>query len=86
MTFHRKTGYSHRYAWEAYRGPIPVEMHVLHKCDTPACVNIEHLFLGTQLDNIRDMDAKGRRGDSRNFGPANGRYVDGSCIPVRESH
>ena len=36
-------------------------MSVLHKCDVPDCVRPSHLFLGTQADNIADMDRKGRR-------------------------
>lgn len=51
---------AHRTAWEIEKGPIPAGMCVLHRCDTPACVNVDHLFVGTQVDNIRDMVAKGR--------------------------
>jgi hypothetical protein len=56
----------HRLAWQEVHGPIPVDpdpkkrLCVLHRCDNPPCFNIDHLFLGTQLDNIRDRDAKGR--------------------------
>ena len=42
-------------------GPFDWKLSVLHTCDNPWCVNPEHLFLGDQLTNIRDMDAKGRR-------------------------
>ena len=51
---------AHRLAWEFARGAIPVGMSVLHRCDNPVCCDVEHLWLGTQLDNVRDMDAKGR--------------------------
>lgn len=47
-------------SWRIKNGPVPEGMHVLHTCDHPMCVNIEHLFLGTQVDNMRDMAAKGR--------------------------
>lgn len=49
-----------RAAWVAFRGEIPGGMNVLHKCDTPLCINPDHLFLGTQADNLADMVQKNR--------------------------
>lgn len=59
----RGTGmaYAHRVSYIVANGPIAKGIQVLHACDQPSCVRPEHLFLGTQLDNMRDMDAKGRR-------------------------
>jgi hypothetical protein len=51
---------AHRVAWVKAHGEIPPGMCVLHKCDNPPCVNVEHLFLGTQKDNIKDCYEKGR--------------------------
>jgi len=52
---------AHRLSWELNVGPIPVGLHVLHRCDTPACVRPDHLFLGTQADNNADKRQKGRQ-------------------------
>ena len=47
-------------AWELTNGPVPDGLFVCHRCDNPPCVRPDHLFLGTALDNARDMIAKGR--------------------------
>ena len=61
----QRTDGAHRVAWEVLIGPIPDGLHVLHKCDNPCCINPEHLFVGTNQDNVDDMMAKGRHGSDR---------------------
>ena len=55
----QETAYVHRLSYVMYKGKIPPDMKVLHTCDNPVCCNPNHLFLGTQLDNIKDRDMKG---------------------------
>lgn len=51
---------THRLMWTAVHGPIPEGIGVLHRCDTPRCVNPDHLFLGSHKDNMADAKAKKR--------------------------
>ena len=56
---------AHRFAYSHFVAPIPEGLLVLHKCDNPECTNPNHLFLGTQQENIADMNKKGRNGLTR---------------------
>lgn len=60
---------AHRYAYEVLVGPVPNGLCVLHKCDTPSCVNPKHLFVGTTQENQQDKFVKGRqaKGESNGF-------------------
>jgi hypothetical protein len=64
FTYTTRTGqvhiYAHRMAWEITNGPIPAKHYICHTCDNPLCVRPDHLFAGTQFDNMRDASRKGR--------------------------
>lgn len=75
---------THRLAWLAYRGRIG-EMHVLHHCDVTQCVNPEHLFLGTHLENMDDMVSKDRSG-ARELDNVRGKLTDEQVREIRAKH
>lgn len=67
---------AHRVSWEMANGAIPDNNNyhgtcILHKCDNPSCVNPNHLFTGTQKDNINDAVNKGRAERIKSKGEAN---------------
>ena len=75
---------AHRVSWELHKGPIPKGMHVLHSCDNPPCINPLHLFLGTQMDNMKDCIAKGRmpRGEDK----VNAKLTEQNVLEIRVSN
>lgn len=68
--------HAHRIAYALKVGHIPSGFSVLHKCDNPPCVRPDHLFLGTQLDNVHDMMSKSRGNKARGDGNASRLYPE----------
>lgn len=75
---------AHRISWELYRGEIPEGLHVLHRCDRPCCVNPEHLFLGTNKDNVDDKVAKGRQRNAKGSSHGNALLTESSVRLVKQ--
>jgi len=87
--FHGRLRHATQVAWFLTHGALPPpKTGVLHRCDRPRCVNPAHLFLGSQLDNIRDMDAKGRRVTRATCGEANNRarLTAGAVATIRADY
>jgi hypothetical protein len=84
------TRVAHRVAWIRANGPIPSGMLVCHTCDTPLCVNLEHLFLGTPADNMRDKMLKGRCSRTATTRPGGGHpratLSDAEALQMREHY
>lgn len=74
---------AHRLSWSLANGAIPSGLCVLHKCDVRACVNPDHLFLGTHLDNMADKTAKGRQ--ARGSKSWNAKLSEADVLAIRKT-
>lgn len=74
----------HRLSWMlANEKSIPEEMYVCHKCDNTKCCNPDHLFLGTQFDNMQDMIQKGRNANTKGDNNPRAALTEGEVIEIR---
>ena len=78
-----KIGKAHRWSYEFHKGPILGRLLVCHKCDNPSCVNPDHLFLGTDLDNARDCINKGREKHVRGEAVNTSKLTESQVLEIR---
>ena len=87
---HMEVGYSyekaHRVSYELHRGRIPTGLSVLHRCDVRTCVRPDHLFLGSQGDNVRDAVRKGRLCGIRGEENARSKLSDHDALEIRRRY
>lgn len=84
---------AHRFSYEFHKGKIPKDgngkrfgMFVCHHCDNPSCVRPEHLFLGTNADNMRDMVLKGRSHDGSGINSPTAKFTLKQIKGIREAY
>lgn len=75
---------AHRYAYQLAKGSIPDGLHVCHTCDTPPCINPDHLYVGTNADNMRDRRERGRyaTGDAHPYA----KLTQAQVAEIRRTH
>jgi hypothetical protein len=81
--------YVHRYSWTIHFGPIPEGMYVCHTCDNRICIRPQHLWLGTNAENLKDMHSKGR-GHIPSVPPGENHHLakltNTQVLSIREAH
>ena len=80
---------AHRVSWIIHNGEIPKDtsgntLHVLHKCDNPQCTNPDHLFLGTNADNMMDRDNKGRQANHEGENSNSSKLTEAEVLEIRK--
>ena len=78
-----QTELAHRVSHELHHGKIPQGLLVCHRCDNPRCINPEHLFLGTQADNMADMNTRGRHDPRKGTSNAWARLSNNDICAIR---
>ncbi len=80
----KKKYYAHRISYQIFIGFIPPGLDVCHHCDNPKCIRPSHLFLGTDLDNMRDRASKGRNGNMNGERGGRSKISDLDAIELRK--
>lgn len=83
LSYKNKTTIAHRLSYLLFIGEIPKDLHVLHRCDNPKCINPNHLFLGTDLDNSNDKISKGRFVCSYGKDNGNSKLTDEQVVDIK---
>lgn len=86
VMFNYKSIRAHRYSYILHHGAFDKSLFVCHKCDTPSCVNPEHLFLGTQFDNMRDASKKNRFGDRKGIKCSAAKLSEEQVLAIRSEY
>jgi len=84
LGFQKKVWRVHRIFWELVNGSVSRHLEVCHHCDNPACYRLEHLFLGTHSDNIKDAKRKNRLRNPKGEEHGNAKLTDDQVLEIRK--
>ena len=86
VRFERRICRAHRVAYELTFGKIPGGLYCCHRCDNPICCNPDHLFVGTQKDNIQDCSRKGRKHAFKGIDSPSHKLTEEDVLMIRSKY